>query len=233
MSTRIHPYTLQGNELWTAVDAYVEHNLIPSDPILEETRKTNADAGLPAIDVSPTQGKFLYLLAKIKGARRILEIGTLGGYSTIWLARALPAEGKLITLEVNPKHADVARNNIARAGLSSIVEQRIGPALDSLAQLHAENTETFDLIFIDADKANNPNYIDWALRISSPGSIIITDNVIREGGILNADSSDSDIQGTRRLFEKLGSNPKLEATALQTVGSKKHDGFAIAIVRAD
>jgi predicted O-methyltransferase YrrM len=231
MSANIHPDPIQANELWTAVDAYIEQNLIPADPVLEETRKANADAKLPAIDVSPTQGKFLYLIAKIKGAHRILEIGTLGGYSTIWLARALPSEGKLITLEVNPKHAEVAVKNITRAGLSSFVEQRIGPARDSLAQLHAENTAPFDLIFIDADKANNPNYLEWALRLSHPGTVIITDNVIREGGILNAADTDPDIQGTRRLFEKLGSNPRLEATALQTVGSKKHDGFAIAIVK--
>jgi predicted O-methyltransferase YrrM len=235
MSAKTQPDEIQVNQtkdLWTAVDAYIEQNLIPADPILEETHKANAAANLPAIDVSPTQGKFLYLLAKIKVARRILEIGTLGGYSTIWLARALPPEGKLITLEVNPKHAEVARNNIARAGLSSLVEQRIGPALDSLAQLHAENVAPFDLIFVDADKANNPNYLDWALRLSHPGTVIITDNVIREGGILNAADTDPDIQGTRRLFEKLGSNPRLEATALQTVGSKKHDGFAIAVVKS-
>lgn len=218
------------NELWTAVDAYIAKNLILSDPALEEALKANTEAGLPAIDVSPTQGKFLHLIAKIKGARRILEVGTLGGYSTIWLARALPEDGKLITLELKPEHAEIAAKNIARAGLTSRVEQRIGPALESLAQLHAENTEPFDLIFIDADKPNNPHYLDWAIRLSHPGTIIITDNVIREGIILNADDPDPTVQGTRRFFEKLGSNPQLEATALQTVGSKKHDGFAIAIV---
>jgi predicted O-methyltransferase YrrM len=219
------------NELWTAVDTYIAQNLIPSDPALEETLKANAEASLPSIDVSPAEGKFLHLLAKIKGARRILEVGTLGGYSTIWLARALPQDGKLITLEVVPKHAEIAANNIARAGLASLVEQRVGPALESLAQLHAEHTAPFDLIFIDADKPNNPNYLDWALKLSHPGTIIITDNVIREGGILKADDPDPTIQGTRQFFEKLGSNPHLEATALQTVGCKKHDGFAIAIVK--
>ncbi len=219
------------NELWTSVDTYIAQNLIPSDPILDETLKANAAAALPSIDVSPTQGKFLHLLAKIKGARRILEVGTLGGYSTIWLARALPTDGKLITLEVNPKHAEVAAANIARAGLTSLVEQRVGPALDSLAQLQAEKTAPFDLIFIDADKPNNPNYLDWALKLSRPGTIIITDNVIREGAIINPDDPDPAIQGTRRLFEKLGAEPRLEATALQTVGCKKHDGFAIAIVK--
>ncbi len=221
----------KANELWTAVDTYIAQNLIPSDQILEETLKANAEAGLPSIDVSPTQGKFLYLLAKIKGATRILEIGTLGGYSTIWLARALPSGGRLITLEVDPKHAEVAGKNIARAGLTSLVEQRVGPALDSLAQLQTERTPPFDLIFIDADKPNNPSYLDWALRFSHPGTIIITDNVIREGTILNPDDPDPAIQGTRNLFEKLGAESRLEATALQTVGSKKHDGFAIAIVK--
>ncbi len=219
------------NELWTAVDAYIAQNLIPSDPALEEALKANTEAGLPAIDVSPTQGKFLHLIAKIKGARRILEVGTLGGYSTIWLARALPEEGKLVTLELKPEHAEIAAKNIARAGLSSRVEQRIGPALESLTQLHAENTEPFDLIFIDADKPNNPNYLEWALRLSHPGTIIITDNVIREGIILNTDDPDPTVQGTRRFFEKLGAESRLEATALQTVGCKKHDGFAIAIVK--
>jgi predicted O-methyltransferase YrrM len=221
----------KSNELWTAVDTYIAQNLIPSDPILEETLKANAEAELPSIDVSPTQGKFLYLVAKIKGASRILEIGTLGGYSTIWLARALPSGGRLITLEVDPKHAEVAAKNIARAGLTSLVEQRVGPALDSLVQLQAEHTPPFDLIFIDADKPNNPNYLDWALRFSHLGTVIITDNVIREGTILNPYDPDPAVQGTRGLFEKLGAEPRLEATALQTVGSKKHDGFAIAIVK--
>jgi len=220
------------NELFTSIDAYIAQNLIPSDPALDVALKANAEAGLPAIDVSPTQGKFLHLITKIKGARRILEVGTLGGYSTIWLARALPSDGKLITLELDPKHADIAAKNIARAGLTSLVEQRIGPALESLAQLHSEKTEPFDLIFIDADKPNNPNYLDWAIRLSHPGTIIITDNVIREGIILNSDDPDPTVQGTRRFFEKLGSNERLEATALQTVGCKKHDGFAIAIVKS-
>ena len=223
--------TNPSQQLWTAVDQYIAKNLIPSDPVLTQALADNAAAGLPSIDVSPTQGKFLHLLARIMCARRILEVGTLGGYSTIWLARALPIDGQLITLEVNSKHADVAAKNIARAGLTSLVDLRIGPALESLAQLHSDNAETFDLIFIDADKANNPNYLDWALRLSHPGTVIITDNVIREGGILKADDPDPNIQGTRRFFEKLGADPRLEATALQTVGSKKHDGFAIAIVK--
>jgi len=221
----------ENKNLWAAVDTYIAQNLIPSDPILEEALKSNAQAELPSIDVSPTQGKFLYLLAKIKGARRILEVGTLGGYSTIWLARALPPDGKLITLELSPKHAEVAAKNIARAGLTALIEQRVGPALDSFAQLQTERTEPFDLIFIDADKPNNPNYLDWALRLSHPGTIIITDNVIREGEVLKADDPDPTVQGTRHFFEKLGTDDRLEATALQTVGCKKHDGFAIAIVK--
>lgn len=218
------------NELWTAVDTYIAENLIPADPILEETLKANSKAGLPSIDVAPNQGKFLHLLAKIQGAKKILEVGILGGYSTTWLARALPPEGKLISLEFNPKHAKVASANIARAGLSNLVEIRVGPALESLPKLQAENAGPFDLIFIDADKPNNPNYLDWAIRLSRPGTIIITDNVIREGDILDPDSSDPSVQGTRRLFEKLKSEPRLEATALQTVGCKKHDGFIIARV---
>jgi predicted O-methyltransferase YrrM len=218
-------------ELWTAVDQYIAANLIPSDPILEETLAANAKAGLPSIDVSPTQGKLLYLLAKISGAKKILEVGTLGGYSTIWFARALPPDGKVITLEVNPKHAEVALANITRANLASKVDLRLGPALETLAELHANGSGPFDFIFIDADKPNNPNYLDWAMRLSRPGTIIITDNVIRDGAVVNPDDPDPAIQGTRLLFEKLAAQPKLDATAIQTVGIKKHDGFAIAIVK--
>jgi predicted O-methyltransferase YrrM len=219
------------NDLWTAVDQYISTNLIPADPALEAALQANAEAKLPTIDVAPNQGKFLHLLARIQGAKRILEIGTLGGYSTIWMARALPPQGKLITLEVNPHHAEVAASNIARAGLTSLVEQRVGPALDSLAQLHAEDAAPFDFIFIDADKPNNPNYVDWAIRLSRPGTVIITDNVIREGAIIEADSTDPAVQGTRHLFEKLANDPRLDATALQTVGCKTHDGFILALVK--
>jgi predicted O-methyltransferase YrrM len=219
-------------ELWTAVDQYTNDNLLPPDPILEEALRANAAADLPAIDVAPNQGKLLHLLARIQRATRILEIGTLGGYSTIWLARALPSNGKLITLEFSPKHAEVARANIARAGLSSQVELRIGPALDSLAQLHREQTPPFDFIFIDADKPNNPNYMDWAVRLSRPGTLIICDNVIRDGAIIDDQDEDPSIKGTRRLFESLKVNPHLDATSLQTVGSKGHDGFVLAIVKS-
>jgi predicted O-methyltransferase YrrM len=217
-------------ELWTAVDRYMAANLVPPDPVLDETLQANARAGLPAIDVTPTQGKLLHLLARIQGAKRILEIGTLGGYSTIWLARALPPDGKLITLEVDPKHAEVALANIRRAQLLSIVDLRVGPALQSLSQLHSEGVGPFDLIFIDADKPNNPAYLDWALRFSRPGTIVIGDNVVRNGGVIDPDSTDPSIQSTRSFIEKLASDPRLEATAIQMVGSKGYDGFALALV---
>lgn len=222
-------------ELWTEVDSYLAETLIPADPILEAALAANAAAELPAIDVSPTQGKFLHLLATIHGAKRILEVGTLGGYSTIWLARALPQDpkdgGKLISLEFAPKHAAVAQSNIRNAGLSSIVEIRVGAAADSLAQLHAEGAQPFDMIFIDADKPNNPTYLEWAVKFSRKGTLIVVDNVIRDGKIADADSTDPAITGTRRMFEMLAADSRLEATGLQTVGSKGYDGFAIALVR--
>ena len=220
---------------WTAVDSYLAETLIPADPILEAALAANAAAELPSIDVSPTQGKFLHLLATIHGAKRILEVGTLGGYSTIWLARALPQDpkdgGKLISLEFAPKHAAVAQSNIRNAGLSSIVEIRVGAAADSLAQLYAEGAQPFDMIFIDADKPNNPTYLEWAVKFSRKGTLIVVDNVIRDGKIADADSTDPAITGTRRMFEMLAADSRLEATGLQTVGSKGYDGFAIALVR--
>jgi predicted O-methyltransferase YrrM len=217
-------------EKWTAIDRYLTDHLVPSDPILEAALAANAAAGLPAIDVSPNQGKLLHLFARMQRARRILEIGTLGGYSTIWLARALAPGGRLVTLEVDPKHAKVARANLERAGLSGVVEIRVGPATESLAQLHAEGAEPFDLIFIDADKPNNPAYLGWALKLSAVGSLIITDNVVREGEIVDPASADPRVQGTRALFEMLAAEPRLSATAVQTVGSKGYDGFAMALV---
>lgn len=219
-------------ELFASVDRYLADHLIPNDPPLNEALKANKDAGLPTIDVSPTQGKLLYLLARMASAKRILEVGTLGGYSTIWLARALPPDGKLVTLELSPKHAEVAAANIRHAGLSHLVEQKVGPALDSLAALHAEKTAPFDLIFLDADKPNNPNYLDWAIRLSRPGTVIIGDNVIRDGAIIDANDTDPAVTGTRLFLEKLGAHPHLDATAIQTVGSKGYDGFALAIVKA-
>jgi predicted O-methyltransferase YrrM len=218
--------------LWTAVDHYIVESLIPPDPILEDSLRANAEAHLPSIDVTPNQGKLLHLLARIQGSRRILEIGTLGGYSTIWLARALPPDGKLVTLEVDPHHASVATANIHRAGLSSKVELRLGPALEALSQLHAEAAPPFDFIFIDADKPNNPAYLEWSLRLSRPGTIIVCDNVVREGGVIDPDSTDPSIRGTRHLFELLTANPRIDATGLQTVGSKGHDGFVLGVVKS-
>jgi predicted O-methyltransferase YrrM len=221
---------VEGAELWEAVDQYIADQLIPSDPVLDETVAANAAAELPAIDVAPNQGKLLHLLARTMGARKVLEIGTLGGYSTIWLARALPDGGRMITLEANAKHAEVARRNIARAGLDRVVTLRLGAALDTLPQLAQEGEGPFDLIFIDADKPNIPNYVAWALKLSRKGTLMIVDNVIRRGEVIDASSDDPNVQGARRLFEMLASEPRLQATALQTVGSKGHDGFVMAVV---
>ncbi|MEH1983708.1 MAG: O-methyltransferase [Nostoc sp.] len=204
--------------------------LVPSDPALDTALQTSAAAGLPPQNVSPNQGKLLLLLAQIQGARSILEIGTLGGYSTIWLARALPSDGRLITLEADPKHAEVARANIAHAGLSKLVDLRLGQALSTLPQIAAENQGPFDLIFIDADKPSNPEYFAWALKLSRRGSLIIADNVVRNGAVIDVASSDPSVQGVRRFNELLASEPRVNATAIQTVGSKGYDGFAIAIV---
>ena len=219
--------------IWTAVDQYLTETLIANDPILESAQAANAAANLPPIDVTPAQGKFLHLLALLQGASRILEIGTLGGYSTIWLARALPPEGHLLTLEFEPKHASVAKENIARAGLAHLVEIQIGPAADSLAKLHAARPKPFDLIFIDADKPNNPAYLEWALKLSRKGTLIVIDNVIREGEIADPASTDPKVTGTRTMFEMIGANPRLSGTAIQTVGSKGYDGFALALVTSD
>lgn len=217
-------------EKWSAVDRYITDLLVPSDPALDAALRASAAAGLPPINVAPNQGKLLMLLAQAQGARNILEIGTLGGYSTIWLARALPAGGRLITLEFDPKHAEVARANIARAGLADVVEVRLGRALDTLKQLAAENRGPFDLIFIDADKSGYPDYFPWALKLSRPGSMIIADNVVRNGAVIDADSSDPNVQGMRRFNELLAAEPRVSATVIQTVGSKGYDGFAIALV---
>jgi predicted O-methyltransferase YrrM len=212
---------------WSDMDAYIVDRLVPADPILEQALLDNHAGGLPSIDVAPNQGKLLHILARVAGAKRILEIGTLGGYSTIWLARALPGDGTLVTLEFSPKHARVARANIDRAGLSHLVTIHVGPALENLPKLAAE--APFDLIFVDADKRNNPNYLDWALKLSRPGTLIIVDNVVRDGAVLDASSSDADIRGIRRFFDALAHETGLTATALQTVGTKGWDGLAIAI----
>lgn len=222
---------LTNQDLWTAVDQYINDQLAPSDPVLDDALDACTAAELPAISVTPNQGKLLQLLARLVGAKNILEIGTLGGYSTIWLARALPAGGRVITLEADAKHAKVACKNIARAGLTEVVELREGKALDTLPELAAEGLEAFDLIFIDADKSNNPHYFDWALRLSHKGTLIIVDNVVRDGAVIEADSDDPNIQGVRRLFEILAAEPRVVSTALQTVGSKGYDGFVIALVK--
>jgi predicted O-methyltransferase YrrM len=218
-------------ELWSAVDSYIADRLLPPDAALDAALAANAAAGLPSIDVSPPQGKLLNFFARMIGARRILEIGTLGGYSTIWLARALPPAGKLVTLEFSPVHAEVARRNIAAAGLADKVEVRVGPALETLPLLQQEGEGPFDLIFIDADKRNNPGYLEWALKLSRPGSLIVVDNVVRHGAILDFSRDDADVQGIRQFFDLLAGEPRLTATAIQTVGGKGWDGFALAIVK--
>jgi predicted O-methyltransferase YrrM len=220
-------------ETWTAVDSYITDMLLPPDPILDAALHDSDAAGLPPHNVSPTQGKFLMLLALIHKANNILEIGTLGGYSTIWMARALPDNGRLITLESDPKHAEVARNNIARAGLNNVVEILVGKAVDTLPKLITENHNPFDLIFIDADKPSNPEYFSWALKLSRKGTVIIADNVIRDGTVIEANSDDPKVQGVRRFNEMLSSEPRVSATAIQTVGNKGYDGFAIALVTSD
>jgi len=218
--------------LWTAVDDYIVGALSPSDAALDQALADSTAAGLPAINVAPNQGKLLQLLAQTIGARRVLEVGTLGGYSTIWLARALPPGGRLVTLEYSPAHAEVARANIDRAGLADIVEVRVGAALESLPRLAAENPEPFDLVFIDADKENNPHYFSWALRLTRPGGLIIIDNVVRGGVVIDELSQDPNAQGIRQMYDMIAAEPRVSATAVQTVGSKGHDGFAIALVKA-
>ncbi len=215
---------------WSEVDSYIVQRLLPADPILDAVLDANAAAGLPPADVSPAQGKLLYLFARMVGARRVLEIGTLGGYSTIWLARALPADGVVVTLEVVPEHAAVARLNLERAGLAARVDLRVGPALQTLQRIDSESRGPFDLIFIDADKPSNPDYLAWALRLARPGTVIIGDNVVREGAVVDPASRDPRVQGVRRFFDMMASEPRLTATAIQTVGSKGWDGFAIAVV---
>jgi predicted O-methyltransferase YrrM len=219
-----------GQPLWTAVDRYLGEVLAPTDKYLEAALEANRKAGLPAIDVSPLQGKFLQVLVKMTRAKRVLEIGLLGGYSTIWMARALPRGGRIVSLEFSPKHADVARANLKRAGLLGRVDVRVGPALDSLPVLASERGGKFDLIFIDADKESNPQYLDWAIKLSRPGSVIVVDNVARHGQIIEAKTGGPDIQATRRCLKMMATHPRLSAFALQTVGLKGLDGFAIALV---
>lgn len=215
---------------WAAVDDWFSDRLVPVDPVLDAALDANTRAGLPAHDVSPSQGRLLQLLALVRGARRILEIGTLGGYSTICLARTLPAGGTVVTIEADPAHAEVARSNVARAGLADLVDIRVGAALDVLPQLVAEDRGPFDLVFIDADKPNNPQYLTWALRLAAPGTVLVADNVVRNGAVIDADSPDPSVQGIRHFTEQLAAEPRLSATAIQTVGTKGYDGFILALV---
>lgn len=217
-------------ERWSAVDDFIDGQFVQPDAILDDVLAASSAAGLPSIAVSPSQGKLLCILAKAIGARRILEVGTLGGYSAIWLARALPAGGTLVTIEVEPRHADVARRNFQRAGVASKVDVQVGPALDVLDQISREHAAAFDFTFIDADKVNYPAYLEWAIKLSRPGSLIVGDNVVRDGEIINAESNDPAVQGMRRFLAILSADPRVEATAIQTVGVKGYDGLAIARV---
>ncbi|WP_225830772.1 O-methyltransferase [Streptomyces sp. NK08204] len=223
---------MSGAQIWDDVDFYFSSHLSPDDDVLHAALRDSEAAGLPNISVTAAQGKFLQLLAQVQGARTILEIGTLGGYSTIWLARALPEDGRLISLEYSARNADVATRNIARAGLDRIVEVRVGPALESLPKLADENPAPFDMVFIDADKANNAHYVEWALKLTRAGSLIILDNVVRGGQVVDSESTEPDIIGTREAIELIATHPRLSGTAVQTVGSKGYDGFAMARVLA-
>ncbi len=217
-------------KLWSDVDDYIVQRLVPEDAVMDAVLAANSAGGLPAIDVSAAQGRFLELLVSMTGAKKVLEIGTLGGYSTLWMARALPPGGRIVTLEFSPRHAEVAKANFARAGATDKIELRVGAALDSLPGVEEDGLAPFDLVFIDADKPNNPGYLDWAVRLSRKGTVIVLDNVIRDGAVIEARSGDRSVEGARQGFDFLGSHPRLRATALQTVGAKGYDGFAIAVV---
>ena len=221
------------NDEWTAVDNYINDALVRPDAALTEALNASDAAGLPSINVSPAHGKLLHILSRALGARSILEIGTLGGYSTIWLARALAPGGRVITLEINPHHAEVARANIERAGMKDRVEIRLGRALDILPQIAVEGRGPFDLTFIDADKPANADYFAWALKLSRRGSLIVIDNVVRNGRVIDSKSGDTSVQGVRRLNEAMAREPRVSVTAIQTVGGKGYDGFAVALVISD
>ena len=221
---------MSGGSLWSSVDWYITDLLVRPDAALREAMARSAKAGLPPIAVSAPQGALLHLLVRISGARKVLEVGTLGGYSTIWMARALPSDGRLISLEIDPRHAAVARENVRRAGVEERVEIRLGPALESLAALHRAKEGPFDLFFLDADKPSNVAYFEWALQLAHPGSVIVVDNVVRDGKVVDPDSTDPAVQGTRRLNARMAREPGLVVTELQTVGEKGHDGFALAQV---
>jgi predicted O-methyltransferase YrrM len=218
------------DDLWTRIDTYIEERLVPHDPALAAAVTASAAARLPAIEVSATHGKMLHLLARLARATRILEIGTLGGYSTIWLARGLAPGGRVVSLESEPRHAEIARRNLARANLDAVVQVRVGRALDLLPALEREGGGPFDLVFIDADKENNPHYIEWAVRLGRSGTLIVVDNVVRQGTILESATADAAVRGTRRSYELVSAHPRLAATAVQTVGAKGYDGFMLALV---
>jgi predicted O-methyltransferase YrrM len=222
-------------DLWAAVDDYVAGHLLAQDPVLDAALAASDAAGLPRASITPAQGKLLELLARVSGARSILELGTLGGYSTIWLARGLRHDGRLVTLELDPRNAEVASANLANANLAERVQIRVGPAGETLPELHAEGAGPFDVIFIDADKRNNPLYLQWSLKLSRPGTLLIADNVVRGGAILDPDADDprlggGGVQGVRRFYELLAADPRVSATAIQTVTAKGHDGFVLALV---
>jgi predicted O-methyltransferase YrrM len=215
---------------WTEVDAYLDATVVRPDEALVSALEASAAAGLPPISVTPAQGKLLQMLARMVDARRVLEVGTLGGYSAIWMARALPPDGRLVTLEIDAKHAHVAEANLARAGLGDVVDVRVGPALETLPVLAQSGAGPFDLVFIDADKPSTADYFAWAMRLTRPGSVVIVDNVVRGGAIVDARSDDPNVAGTRRVLEAIGAEPRVSATVLQTVGAKGYDGFAVALV---
>ena len=219
-------------QLWSKVDDWFSDTLLTADPALTATLAASAAAGLPAIHVAPNQGKLLHLFARMIGAKRVLEVGTLGGYSTIWLARALPADGHVVTLEADAKHAAVARANFASAGLAERIELLEGPALETLPKLATSAPKSFDLVFIDADKPSNPDYFAWALELTHRGSVIVIDNVVRDGAVIDAASTDASVQGVRRLMARVAAEPRVSATALQTVGAKGYDGFLLVTVIA-
>lgn len=216
---------------WNSVDTYFSQELLAADPILDAALAANAEAGMPPHDVSPLQGRFLSLLVKAVGAKRVLEIGTLGGYSTVWFARSVAPDGRVVTLEIDPARAEVARSNFQRAGVEERIDIMVGRASESLARLAADKAGPFDVIFIDADKPSNPEYLEWALRLSRPGTLIIGDNVVRDGAVADPDSTDPNVIGVRSFVRLMADDPRIEATAIQTVGSKGYDGFALALVR--
>ena len=217
-------------KIWSEVDDYLGNLLAPHDAALTRALDSNHASGLPSIDVPPLLGKFLDLMIRISGARRVLELGTLGGYSTIWMARALPSDGQLITLELESKHADIARANLDAAGVLNRVDIRVGPAIETLRALHSAGAQPFDLIFLDADKQSLPEYLDWSLKLSRPGTVIIADNVVRDGKVVDTKTDDPHVRGVQRYLERAAREPRLSTTAMPTVGARGYDGFSLSVV---